>query len=515
MIQTQGLFGSLIVLLVLVGTMGPSARVLAQSDPTPPPVSEAAPLEPQVDPSMNGREGLSDADASNNESVDSASDSPTDASSDASVSADFFQQASDPAIIAWLQERVAVGGAVLTEAQAEALMVWVGQATQRLSVEQAAEVYFDAGRLIYPLGPDERALELLLRAAQLTDAGNTLANIQRWVGDVHRVTGAFEPAVEAYLVGLQVADGGDAVEVELLLSLGDVSRRLGETNRALRYLEQAQTIAQDRGLIEPLTRVILVQAAVNRAMDANEQALAIYEQGLALALGLDDPVLLGMFYNNIGNVLRDMGQLDESLAFFDRALAISESEDKAYGVGINHINQAVVYYLKGEYERSVAKYDLAEAILNDMDRPYEQRSVYEGFAYAYQALGEYEQAFAALMRFNELNSQVLNKEIQVAAEEMQTRYETLLKDSELALQAAEIREQEQTLQTAVVVIVALLVIVGGLVGFMRYRNHKFRVLYQRNKELMLANARARQARQASRLLPDSSPGSVALDESML
>ncbi len=485
----------LLLFMVLGGVLSLHAPVGAQSDPGPRSVSKIFSLDSQK--GQLGDQGL---------------DLPDGEVSDHTLAPNFFQQASDEAIVAWLRERVQEQEVVLTAKEADGLIDWAAQTTSaRFSVKEAAQVYFDTGRLVFRAGRDEQALEFFLRAAQLSNSDNALASIKRWVGDVYAVTGAFEPALEAYLEGLQVAKGGDDVEVELLLSLGDVSRKLKETDQALGYLERAEEVAQAAGLSESLTRVYLLRAAVYRSMSANERALLTYEQGLALALNIDDPVLHAMFYNNIGNVLRDMSEFAESLTYFDQALAISEAEGREYGVGINHINQALVHYLKGEYESALTKYEMADAILGDMDRPSEQRAVYEGFAYTHQALGQHEKAFDALLRFNEINEEIMNKEIRVASKEIQTRYETLLKDSQLALQDAEIGEQRRTLQMASIVIVSLLAIVGGLIGFMRDRSKKFQALYQRNKELMLANSKARQMRQLHRLSAATLPDTPVLD----
>ncbi len=401
-------------------------------------------------------------------------------------------------VLDWIQNRLNAGEGVLPFPAANRLVNWVIETAPALRQQLARDLYFGTGQLAFGVVDDERVLELFIRARQLAEGLPLIGDIQLWIGDVHAVTGAYEQALNAYLLGLDVAGVRPETEAELLLSLGDVSRRLNETDRALDYFDQAWAIAEAESLEDVLVQIELFRAVVYRQLDQNEQALGVYQEGLEQALTMDDPVLVAMFYNNMGNVLRDMGDYPEALSYFDQALEISESQGVDYGVGINHVNQAVVYYLQEDFERSLGKYEQAKAILNAMDRPAEQRSVYEGLAYVYQALGQYEAAFDALMRFNELNNQIFNTEIQIAAEEIQTRYETLLKDSELALQASELERQQQRIYQALLVIIALVVIIGGLMAFVRYRNRAFRALYLRNKELMLATARARQARQLNR-----------------
>ena len=401
-------------------------------------------------------------------------------------------------VLDWIQNRLNAGEGVLPFPSANRLVNWVIETAPALRQQLARDLYFGIGQLAFGVVDDERVLELFIRARQLAEGLQLIGDLQLWIGDVHAVTGAYEQALNAYLLGLDVAGVRPETEAELLLSLGDVSRRLNETDRALDYFDQAWAIAEAESLEDVLVQIELYRAVVYRQLDQNEQALGVYQEGLEQALTMDDPVLVAMFYNNMGNVLKDMGDYPEALSYFDQALEISRSQGVDYGVGINHVNQAVVYYLQEDFERALGKYEQAEAILNAMDRPAEQRSVYEGLAYVYQALGQYEAAFDALMRFNELNNKIFSTEIQIAADEIQTRYETLLKDSELALQASELERQQQRFYQAVLVIMALVVIIGGLMAFVRYRNRAFRALYLRNKELMLATARARQARQLNR-----------------
>lgn len=467
----------------------------AESPPQPQPLAQSTPDDVVTESTLTPELGVQP---------------PVDEASSALEGLDF----SDPeSVLVWVNRRLQGTARQLDEDSADRLLDWVDETAPRLRLQVARDMYFGVGRLAFGVSADERVLEFLVKARQLAEGEAKVAAIQHWIGDVHAATGSFEDALEAYLSGLQV-DGVDApVRVELLLSLGDVSRRLNETDRALAYLAEAQTLAEQARVGEPLARVFLVTAAVYRQLDENERALSVYQTGLEVAERFDDPVLLAMFYNNLGNVVRDMGNYEEALGYFDEALRIARKQGSDYGVGINHINQAVVYSLQQDYLQALEKYQQAEAVLSEMDRPYEQRAVYEGFAFIYDALGQYDAAFEALMRFNELNSRVLNKEIQIASEEIQTRYETLLKDSELALQASELQQQQQKLYQAIMVIVALVVIVGGLVAFLRYRNQAFRALYLRNKELMLANARARQARRLSRDQDwHEPPGGLAVGE---
>jgi len=71
-------------------------------------------------------------------------------------------------------------------------------------------------------------------------------------------------------------------------------------------------------------------------------------------------------------------------------------------------------------------------------------------------------------------------------EDLRFRYETDLKDQQILLSEAEIREKEATNRALVYLSICLVGLMIGSVGYYRYRAHYMRMLYERNVELLEA-----------------------------
>lgn len=408
----------------------------------------------------------------------------------------------------WLEAQVEADPKTLTAAHFEVLKSVVAKHISTADEKADVRLYFTMGQLAYQLGLAQDALEFFNEAAQATSDPSMEAQLAFWRGQVYVDIGVLDQATKAYMETLTFPDIAAEIRLETLLSLGTVARMLQDFDRAIGYYAEARALAEAQALDEPLARVFLGLASVYRYQGDQPLALSVYLEGLEQALELNDPHLLAMFYNNLGNVHKDLENYTEALAYFDEALELSQRLGLTYGVGINHINQAVVFYLQGDYQKSLEKYRDAETLILAMDRPYEQRLLYEGFAYVYDAIGDYQKAYESLVKFNELNQALFAREIQVASEEIQTRYETLLKDSELALQSARLEQQRQRLFQAIVLILICLVVIAALIAFARYRQRQYSSLYERNKELVLADARHRKARASF----DRPPQSATADD---
>lgn len=422
---------------------------------------------------------------------------------------DVLAESNDPAIGPF---QLALDQSMNSEADldAQAFNQWVSQLSVQLdalpTLTQAA-VYLSLGQVSSSLGDDGAALEYFNTARSMLEPGVQWAEASLRIGDIFAATGNYPQAVDSYTQGM-IAIAPlpiESVSVELLAALGDVSRRMAEGDRALEYYEEA--IATQQLLGGELAELELGLAAVHRQMGELEKATAVYIKGLADVDVENEPQLAAMFYNNLGNVYRDRGQYTEALNYFNLALDIAEQLDLAYGQGINYVNQAVVHVLRENWTEALASYQQAEPILMSIDRPFEQRALFEGYAYVYEAMGDYPAALDALSQFNELNDLLISKEIQVAVNEIQARYETLLRDAELAQQAAELEIRQGQLMLAGLVIGVLFSVVAGLVGFVRFRNQKYQALYQRNKELMLA-----QRRNPFQLLAEGPDDAFGVDE---
>ena len=327
------------------------------------------------------------------------------------------------------------------------------------------------------------------------------ASLMKLQGHIRQGEGLYADAVRHYIAVLeQVGDQWPPQRLAVLYNnLGNVSHYLEDFDGAEAYFSRALAIYDELGLTRDRLLVVANLGGTLRIMGRLDEAVVLYEEGLAFVDEVAFPDLRAQFYMNLGNAYVDLGRFDEGLQATGTALAISEAHGIDYGVALSHLNIGLNHYMAGRYQDALVAYDLAYAYFSagaggdpsrDINR-YERRQLLRNYADLYAAIGAYQQAHAYERRYGELDRALLTAEAKAASEEIQTRYETQLKDAELALnQATIVRQRGQllALTTMLLILVSAAVVV---VLFLLERNRNLQAIYERNRDLARRPAAAR------------------------
>ncbi|MDJ0834970.1 MAG: winged helix-turn-helix domain-containing protein [Acidobacteriota bacterium] len=121
---------------------------------------------------------------------------------------------------------------------------------------------------------------------------------------------------------------GDTVAGDLLLILGDLEGRKGNTAQALANYREALDLWQNLGDREG-EWVALMNLAAEYATqpDTIDQGIETYREALALALEIDDEHGQAQVYGSLGLVELGRGRIEEGLAFLEKELGIWEALD--------------------------------------------------------------------------------------------------------------------------------------------------------------------------------------------
>ena len=225
-----------------------------------------------------------------------------------------------------------------------------------------------------------------------------------------------------------------------LLDWGWIVYRLGNLHSGLRYLEEAQEVAEglDRRLeLRTINTLALIQdhiglrhqaliqyqrilpirqALQDRDGEAStlgnigfvysnlgqpREALRYYEQALLIMRELHDRNAEATILNNIANVYDHLGQPKEALAHYQQALALEQESGRLRGEATTLNNMAAIYTKTGQPEEALRLYQQALPILQDMgDRSAEATALgniaatLSGLGRLHEALRSYEHALA-------------------------------------------------------------------------------------------------------------------------
>lgn len=197
-----------------------------------------------------------------------------------------------------------------------------------------------------------------LAAATWTDLVSVVGVAQRRDADAE----AYRRMAEAALVRI----GGDArLQAELLNVVGIVRKNGGDYGVARRVFEEAAELAQKPGEAMALASILDNLGNVLRRLGQQEAARESHERALALfegAVGRHHPVVARV-HENLGILAKHQGRFDDALAHYERASEIREDfYDEANPETFNgFLNLGNVQKRLGLYDAAMASYAKSEA----------------------------------------------------------------------------------------------------------------------------------------------------------
>jgi CHAT domain-containing protein/Tfp pilus assembly protein PilF len=233
---------------------------------------------------------------------------------------------------------------------------------------------------------------------------------------------------------LRYAENDQAGVINLINSLGGISDRLGEPDKALEYFEQALQEWQKRADLSPADRgrvAILLQnlAVASDKLGQWEKARDYYDRALAMLSAGDDarPATL----DSKGELYATFGDLKKARELYDEALAILPAEkfdpDLKAGILV-HLGQ--LFSLQNDLRNAVNSFEQARDLKPQKPK---RADVLTNLAVAYAAQGKLEEAMAAYNEALSIQLELNDKRGQALT--LQKRGETynLLKQHQQAL----------------------------------------------------------------------------------
>ena len=192
--------------------------------------------------------------------------------------------------------------------------------------------------------------------------------------------------------------GDRAGEGVTLNNIGLVYDDQGRYEEALAYYQQALAIAREVGDRAEEGTTLHNIGGVYHAQGRYEEALAYHQQALAIAREVGDRAGEGTTLTSIGLVYHAQGRYEEALGYYQQALAIRREVGDRAGEGVTLNNIGGVYDNQGRYEEALEYYQQALAIAREVgDRAEEGRSL-NNIGGVYHAQGRYEEALEYLQQ---------------------------------------------------------------------------------------------------------------------
>jgi tetratricopeptide (TPR) repeat protein len=119
----------------------------------------------------------------------------------------------------------------------------------------------------------------------------------------------------------------------VLLSLGRVQERRGQTDQAQALYRQTAALAEDAGSLGSAARAWNNLGASQHRLEHHAEARSSYQRALELAGRVGERLLVGTVLANLAELDDDRESLEEALRLFEQAghLAMAERYRKQFG----------------------------------------------------------------------------------------------------------------------------------------------------------------------------------------
>jgi DNA-binding winged helix-turn-helix (wHTH) protein/tetratricopeptide (TPR) repeat protein len=126
------------------------------------------------------------------------------------------------------------------------------------------------------------------------------------------------------------APDGEDPRIDVLAAR--IARRLADPAMALSAAEAVVAKGRRSGEMLITIQGLVFQGDALLTLGSVDQAIGVFREALDLASGLDNPMILGMAYANLGVALKSRGNLDEAETMNREALAIAERIGTGVGI---------------------------------------------------------------------------------------------------------------------------------------------------------------------------------------
>jgi two-component sensor histidine kinase len=293
--------------------------------------------------------------------------------------------------------------------------------------------------------------------------------------DAQRRKGDYAAAVSSCLEYTELADslGMTVSGIEGRVDLADIYKQMGGEKGTLDYLEKGLALSREAemmaikagdslNLIESLNEQGIIQRDFTKHTDQKtryDSALLLYERAIVIAQRIPEGgVQLPKLYNNISQVYNEYyANYSKALEYLFKAVELNTARNSLHSLSYNYGNISEVYLRTGDYPNAKL---YAHKMLDASERlkaPHRLINAYSQLTKVSKRLKQYDSALYYRERNMFLGDSLSNVEKTGQIAEMQTRYETEIKEAQITelSHSNKIKNQRMALIGAAACILAL------------------------------------------------------------
>jgi hypothetical protein len=250
--------------------------------------------------------------------------------------------------------------------------------------------------------------------------------------------------------------------------------------KGVEYGKKAYAI-MDRATNKNYKHLIIANNAIGINFDdwkKPDSALFYHYKNLDLLKKVDDSIYYGFVFNNIGNTLLKAKKYSEAKKIINRSLVINKIRKRDYNLATNYTNLATIASEEGNNTLAKTYFLEANNFAQQSKSIEKVRDVLRQEALFYKKIGDYKSSLEKQEAFYVLRDSIFNIEKAEKVVELETKYETVKKEKDLAKTRADLAESQMEIKQKNSYIFGslALAVLLAFVGYLFYNQQKLKNL---------------------------------------
>lgn len=259
-----------------------------------------------------------------------------------------------------------------------------------------------------------------------------------------------------------------------LSNIGNVQYFLGNYDKALTYALQCLDIAKKLNKPGSIAYANRLLGKIYRKQKRFDEALKNYTIALSLYQKLGERRDVGETRTNIGNIYHELGKFPQALEYYFDALRIKRSISDSTGIAYDFNAAAITFYDLGKSDIAIQYFDSAMFFAKKKRIMPLVMDGYSSKSEIYREQKQYRLAYENYVRYSTLKDSLAMLRNKEAADELEAKYQSEKKQSEITALHAEnqiksLQLEKQRTQRIYLIGVSLLFLLLIAVLYNRYR----------------------------------------------
>jgi len=323
-----------------------------------------------------------------------------------------------------------------------------------------------------------KSKQLSQEALSLVKGNSVKASTLNNIGACNRSLGLYEESLKNYLEALKIYEITNDLKQQ-----GVVNNNIGMVYSSLEMYEKAKTyqnkalsvykkLNYKKGLSEVYNNIAIALAN----QDSLQKSLLYFKYSLKIEEELKDKKGIAESINNVGGVYHYLGKTDSALYYYKKSAEIERLIQNFSGVAASYNNIAQLMleegkptiaksYIDSSYAYS-KKSKVAESLLESI----------QNYAYYFETINDFENANLYNKKYYTMSDSIMKSSNLKTLHELEVKYQTAKKDTEIAQNRAELAENELKIKQKNTIIFGSLgfAFVLGLLGYLLYNQQKIK-----------------------------------------